>query len=106
MDYSRLGGIMNIINKIDMIINEADKKINDCIHCKNYKNQRCSAGHNYDNVIKASHNTGFDIQCDAIKVQYCKDNGIDLLVLNHKEWIKNKDWPMIDNFIVGHRGNN
>ena len=36
---------------------------------------------------------------DGIKQKYCKDNGIDLMVIDHKKWIRNKDWNMIKEFI-------
>jgi hypothetical protein len=44
-----------------------EKKVNNCINCKNYERQQCNAGHNYDNVIKSSFNTGFDIECKEFK---------------------------------------
>jgi len=47
------------------------------------------------------HSNEYKKQCDAYKVQWCKDNGIELKVINHKDWVKNKDWDMIDNFITG-----
>jgi len=45
------------------------------------------------------HSDEYIKQCDAYKVQYCKDNDIDLLRIIHNVWIKNKDFNMIDNFI-------
>jgi transcription initiation factor IIE alpha subunit len=38
---------------------------------------------------------------DRYKAQWCKDNNIDLLVIKDTQWIKNKDWNMISNFIRG-----
>lgn len=37
--------------------------------------------------------------CDDYKIQWCRENGIELLVINHKDWIKNRDFEVIDNFI-------
>jgi hypothetical protein len=36
---------------------------------------------------------------DSYKQQWCKDNGIELKVIDHNKWIKNKDWNMIREFI-------
>ena len=36
---------------------------------------------------------------DLYKQQYCKDNGITLLVVNHDEWRMNKDFSIISSFI-------
>ena len=36
---------------------------------------------------------------DAYKTQWCKDNGIELMVIDHNEWIKNKDFSIISSFI-------
>jgi hypothetical protein len=38
-------------------------------------------------------------QEDKYKQEWCKNNGIDLLVINHSNWIKNKDFNIINNFI-------
>ncbi len=36
---------------------------------------------------------------DSYKKQWCKDHGIELLVINDKNWIKNKNYNMIYEFI-------
>ena len=36
---------------------------------------------------------------DNIKKEKCKELNIDLLVIDHHNWIKNKDFTMIDDFI-------
>jgi len=36
---------------------------------------------------------------DNYKKQWLKDNGWKHLIINHTEWVKNKDWDMINNFI-------
>lgn len=36
---------------------------------------------------------------DSYKQQWCNDHGIELLVIDHNEWIKNKDFSIISSFI-------
>jgi hypothetical protein len=45
------------------------------------------------------HNNEEIIWKDQYKHQWCKDNGIELMIINHKDWIKNKDFGMINGFI-------
>lgn len=45
------------------------------------------------------HNDDYSKYKKSVKEQYCKDNGIILLNIDHIEWIKNKNWLMIDNFV-------
>ena len=47
------------------------------------------------------HSDKYKKKCDVIKVQWCKDNNIDYMVIHEKIWVKNKDWEMIDKFIKG-----
>lgn len=45
------------------------------------------------------HNSKDVIWKDNYKKQWCKENGIDLLVIEHDNWIRNKDFNLINNFI-------
>lgn len=36
---------------------------------------------------------------DDIKQKWCEDNGIELMIIDHSKWRKNKDFNLINNFI-------
>ena len=45
------------------------------------------------------HNTEYSEYKKSVKVQHCLEHGIELIFIDHDEWVKNKDWNMIREFI-------
>ncbi len=42
------------------------------------------------------HNEKYQKIKDKLKIEKCKQKGIQLLIIDEKEWMKNKDWNKID----------
>lgn len=45
------------------------------------------------------HDNKYQKYKDNYKQKWCKENGIELLVIDHRNWITNKDFNIINNFI-------